>query len=126
MSRATRKPIEANSPLASHCVLTAMPSPQLVESNDWPLSTRLLQVSPDIQGAPSTGAPSYPSCQQSSTHSQTLPIISYKPNGLGLNTPTGEVSEYPSVQRTPPAFVWCCTKVKSATFAYSHALSTSS
>ena len=44
-----------------------------------------------VQARPSMGASSQLWCQQSSTHSNTLPCISYKPNALGSKLPTGDV-----------------------------------
>ena len=60
--------------------------------HDPPRTTRPSQL-PSIQAEPpSVGALAvYASCQQSSTHSETLPCMSCRPNPLAGKLPTGIV-----------------------------------
>src|SRR5262249_60556987 len=56
-----------------------------------PRTTRPLQF-PSSQAEPSAGARAvYSGCQQSATHSATLPCMSCSPNAFGAKLPTGSV-----------------------------------
>jgi hypothetical protein len=65
-----------------------------------PRCMRRLHPPSQTQARASRGRPTYVSVEQSSAHSQTLPIMSCSPNALGRSRPTSATSANPSLQRT--------------------------
>jgi hypothetical protein len=93
--RATRKPRLLNRALIwSQRRIAERTSPfSSLLSQAPPRTTRREQSPPVVQADPSVGAPLWSNgvLAQSSIHSQTLPTMSYNPNLLGGNEPTGAV-----------------------------------
>src|SRR5690625_6303937 len=87
-SRATRKPTRVSVLLSLLEIRKAERDMAGVLDQEAPRTT--CRPQPGLtQALPSVGACTKLSCQQSSTHSITLPPMSYRPNGLALRLPTG-------------------------------------
>src|SRR5262249_7456318 len=90
--RPTRKP--KASPRATEVLLSRMAERRKSGSlsQDPPRTTRVLQLPPAVHAEPSAGGfPAYLSCQQSSTPSPTLPLLSCRPDRFAANEPTRAV-----------------------------------